>query len=122
MYCAIYLRCAFIRAPYTCVWFRLSKERCLSESLENKVACMSRTVLRLVERHKELQTEVRNCLYLNRKSSGQYDDITLEYMHAYVLPKNNGCFTIGGLMLETTDGMSIMAIANGNNFPQLYPF
>lgn len=38
---------------------RLSKELSLSESLHNKVASMSRTILRLVERHKELQAEVR---------------------------------------------------------------
>ena len=44
---------------YTYNWCRLSKEVCLSESLQNKVASMSRTILRLVERHKELQTEVR---------------------------------------------------------------
>ncbi|CAN0135629.1 unnamed protein product [Pylaiella littoralis] len=37
---------------------RLSKELSLSESLHNKVASMSRTTLRLVERHKDLQAEV----------------------------------------------------------------
>eukprot|EP00752_Nemacystus_decipiens_P005509 g4985.t1 len=37
---------------------RLSKERSLSESLHNKVASMSRTILRLAERHKELEAEV----------------------------------------------------------------
>ena len=49
-------------APYTRAWYRLSKELCFSESLENKVASMSRTILRLVERHKELQAEVRHYL------------------------------------------------------------
>ncbi|CAM9507245.1 unnamed protein product, partial [Scytosiphon promiscuus] len=37
---------------------RLSTELSLSESLHNKVASMSRTILRLVERHKGLQEEV----------------------------------------------------------------
>ncbi|CAM9502342.1 unnamed protein product [Hapterophycus canaliculatus] len=38
---------------------RLSKELALSEILHNKMASMSRTILRLVERHKNLQAEVR---------------------------------------------------------------
>ncbi|CAM9671639.1 unnamed protein product, partial [Ectocarpus fasciculatus] len=37
---------------------RLEKEISLSESLHNKVASMSRTILRLVERHKDLQAQV----------------------------------------------------------------
>lgn len=46
---------------------RLSKEIALSERLQDKVASMSRTILRLIERHKELQAQVRRLSQRQRR-------------------------------------------------------
>lgn len=56
---------------------RLSKECSLSESLHNKVASMSRTILRLAECHKELQAEVRATYLLLPTSLAQTTGATL---------------------------------------------
>eukprot|EP00903_Cladosiphon_okamuranus_P007969 g7691.t1 len=60
---------------------RLSKEISLNENLHNKVASMSRTILRLAERHKELQTEVVKRQAEETRLKGQIDQAGQRELH-----------------------------------------